>query len=506
MNTSRRDFLKTSAAATAAVSAPFIWTSKSGRAQQPDNRPTVACIAVGGPRGQYSRGRDIGEMAARYGRITAICDVDDTHCANFKEILANGRPRRGGGRRGRGGEGAPEQTAQQAPATPTNPYNQVLAQIKSYRDYRELLEKEKPQIVTIGTPDHWHVPIAVACMEAGCDVYCEKPLTLTIEEGTVIRDAVKRTGKVFQVGSQQRTAFNQLFLKAIAVVQSGRLGKNIKTHIALGGGPTGGPFEAAAVPSDLDWDLWTGPAMETAYSPQRMSNFRWYYDNSGGQLTDWGAHHIDIMQWALGLQNTNPVKVGGTCTMPPVVPEKFDWAAYFEGKAKLPSNAYHAATRFNMNMEYANGSVVTVHDIYDAGDGRTRMQNGIIFEGDAGRIMVNRQRLTGAPIENLTEADNKELQDSMVKIYGGTAPWEGLQGELPHMKNFFDCVTSRKLPVSDVYTHVRTMNTLHLMNISMMLGREVKWDADKETFVGDEQATALMKRPRREKYSWAATT
>jgi hypothetical protein len=211
------------------------------------------------------------------------------------------------------------------------------------------------------------------------------------------------------------------------------------------------------------------------------------------------------MQWALGFENTNPVKVSGTCTMPPVVPDKFDWAAYFAGEAKLPSNAYHAATRFSMTMDYANGSIVTVHDNYDAGDGRTRMQNGILFEGDDGRIMVNRQRLTGAPVENLTEAENKELQDSMVKLYGGTAPWEGAQGELPHMKNFFDCIVSRKLPVSDVYTHVRTMNTLHLMNISMMLGREVKWDPTKEAFVGDEQATALMKRPRRDKFSWNAT-
>lgn len=503
MKTTRRDFIRITATAGASASVPFIWTSKSGRAQQPDSRPTVACIAVGGSRGMYSRGRDIGEAAARHGRIIAICDIDDLHCNEFKDTLANGR-RRGGGRRGRGGEA--EQVAQATPPTPTNPYNQVISQIKSYRDYREMLEKEKPQIVTIGTPDHWHVAQAVAALNAGCDVYCEKPLTLTIDEGNQIRDAVKKSGKVFQVGSQQRTEFNQLFLKAIAMVQSGRLGKNIKAHIAIGGGPNGGPFEDAAPPSDMDWDLWVGPAQQTGYSPQRKRDFRWYYDNSGGQLTDWGAHHVDIMQWALGYANTNPVKVSGTCTMPPVVPEKFDWAAYFAGDAKLPSNAFHAATRFNMKLEYADGNVVTLQDAYDAGDGRTRMGNGIIFEGDAGRIMVNRNRLTGAPAENLTEADNKELQDLMVKIYGGTTPWVGGPGGSAHMQNFMDCVKSRKLPISDVYTHVRTMNTLHLCNIAMMLGREVKWDAEKEQFIGDEQATALMKRPRRAKYSWEATT
>jgi predicted dehydrogenase len=503
MNSSRREFLKTTAAAGAAASVPFIWTSKSARAQQPDSRPTVACIGVGGSRGQYARGSDIGEMAARYGRIIAVCDVDNQHNEEFKGRLANGRRGRGGrgGRRG----AAPEQTAQAQPQPPSNPYNQVIAQIKNYSDYRELLAKEKPQIVTIGTTDHWHVPIAVACLEAGCDVYCEKPLTLTIEEGNLIRDAVKRTGKVFQVGSQQRSAYNQMFLKTVALVQSGRLGKNLKVHIALGSGPNGGPFETRDVPSDINWDLWVGPSQDAAYTPERMANFRWYYDNSGGQLTDWGAHHVDIMQWALGFQNTNPVKISGTCKYPSVVPEKFDWAAYFAGEAKLPTNAYHTATNFSMNMEYANGTVVTVHDNYDAGDGRTRMQNGILIEGDNGRIMVNRQRLTGAPVENLTEADNKELSDLMVKIYGGTTPWESAQGETAHMKNFFDCIESRKLPISDVYTHVRSMNTLHLLNICMLLGREVKWDPDKEAFVGDAQATALMSRPRREKYSWNAT-
>jgi predicted dehydrogenase len=468
----------------------------------------VACIAVGGTRGQYSRGRDIGEAAANLGRIIAICDVDDLHCNEFKDTLANGR-RRGGGRgRGAEGRGEADQTNQAPPLTPTNPYNQVISQIKSYRDYRELLEKERPQIVTIGTPDHWHVPIAVAALKAGCDVYCEKPLTLTIEEGSIIRDAVRQSGKIFQVGSQQRTEFNQLFLKAIAVVQSGRLGKNVKAHIAIGNSGRGGPFEETAPPADIDWDLWVGPAQETGYSPQRKKEFRWYYDNSGGQLTDWGAHHVDIMQWALGYANTNPVKVSGTCTMPPVVPEKFDWAAYFAGRAKLPSNAFHTATGFHMNLEYADGNVVTLHDIYDPGDGRTPIRNGILFEGDAGRIMVNRGRLTGAPVEKLTEADNKELQDAIVNLYGGTAPWTTSSGprSSAHMQNFFDCIKNRKQPISDVYTHVRTMNTLHLCNIAMMLGREVKWDPQIEQFIGDEQATALMKRPRRAKFSWEATT
>ncbi len=481
MNTTRREFLKRSAAAGAAVSVPFIWTSKSGRAQEPDSRPTLACIAVGGSRGTYSRGRDIGLAAARHARVIAVCDVDSLHANEFKETVTTGviPGRRGGrGRRG-GGEGAP---------APSNPYNQVASQINLYSDYRKLFEKEKPQIVTIGTPDHWHVSVAVAALKAGCDVYCEKPLTLTMDEGNLIRNAVKESGRVFQVGSQQRTEFGQLFLKAIAMVQSGRLGKNIKCHVAIGSSGPGGPFETTAPPDDLDWDMWVGPAQETGFAMQRKREFRWYYDNSGGQLTDWGAHHIDIAQWALGQTNTNPVKVSGTGHYPPFVPEKFDWHAYFAGEAKLP-NGFHTPQKFDLVMEYADGHTIDLHDNYNPGDGRTNMGNGIIFEGENGRIMVNRNRLTGSPVENLTESDNKELHEAIVKLYGGVEPTD-------HMRNFIDCVKSRKQPISDVYTHVRTMNTLHLCNIAMMLGREVKYDPQKEQFIGDEQATALMKRPR----------
>jgi predicted dehydrogenase len=309
---------------------------------------------------------------------------------------------------------------------------------------------------------------------------------------------VKETGRVFQVGTQQRTDHNQLFLKAIAIVQSGRLGKNVKAHLAIDTSAAGGPFATSAPPDDLDWDFFTGPAQETGYSPERRKEFRWYYDNSGGQMTDWGAHHIDIAQWALGYANTGPVKVSGAGKFPPGVPEKFDWAAYFAGKAKLPDNAFHTAREFHLTLDYADGSQITVHNHYDAGDGRTQFGNGIQFTGDDGRIFVNRGRLSGRPVEQLTEADNKELADRIVALYGGEP-----RG---HMRNFFDCVESRKTPISDVASHHRTMTVCHLCNIALMLGRELKWDPEKEQFLGDEQATALMKRPRREKYSWEATT
>src|SRR4029077_9394569 len=244
-----------------------------------------------------------------------------------------------------------------------------------YHDYRELLAKEKPDVVTIGTPDHWHVPIAISALRAGCDVYCEKPLTLTIEEGFHIRDAVRESGKVFQVGTQQRSENDLRFLKAIAIVQSGRLGDKVNAHIAVGGGKIGGPFETKAPPEGLNWDFWLGPNNRCEVLPEPRKKVRLFFDYSGGKMTDWGAHHIDIAQWALGHDKTGPIRVGGPGKFTSIVPEHFDWQAYFNGKAPLP-NGYHTPAEFDLTLEYADGSTITIHDKYDAGDDRTKFDNG----------------------------------------------------------------------------------------------------------------------------------
>jgi myo-inositol 2-dehydrogenase / D-chiro-inositol 1-dehydrogenase len=459
MKSSRREFLKYSAAAGAAAVVPYVWTSSSALAQDKNSKLTMASIGVGGSRGAYSRGTDIAMNASKHAMMIAACDVDDVHAAEFNAKFGK--------------------------------------KLALYRDYRKLFDKEKPDVVTIGTPDHWHVAIAIHALRAGCDVYCEKPLTLTIEEGFRIRDAVKETGRVFQVGTQQRSEFGLLFLEAVALVRSGRLGKNVSAHIAVGGGPTGGPFNEIPSPADLDWDMWMGPTNAVGYSPERRKEFRWFYDYSGGKMTDWGAHHIDIAQWALGHDSSGPVKVSGTGKFTPLVPERFDWAAYFAGKAPLP-NGYETATEFHIKLEYADGSLITVNNFYDAEDGHTKFENGILFVGDKGRIYVNRERLTGKPVEEMTDTDKISLYQSMIPLYKGKWPGD-------HMANFFQCVADRKDPISDVYTHHRTMTTCHLCNIALMLGRDLHWDPDKEQFVGDEQASALISRPRREAYSWTAT-
>lgn len=460
MRSNRREFLKRSAAAGALISVPFTRLASQARAEDLNSRPTVAAIGVGGSRGAYSQGRSVALRAAKHARMIAVCDVDAVHAAEFNGHFDN--------------------------------------KLALYADYRQLLEREKPDVVTIGTPDHWHVPIAIAAMRAGCDVYCEKPLTLTIEEGFQIRDAVKETGRVFQVGTQQRSENNERFLKAIAMVKSGRLGKNVNAYAAIGSAPMGGPFPTTPPPADLEWDMWVGPAQHADYSNERRKDFRWFFDYSGGQITDWGAHHMDIAQWALGHDHSGPVKVSGTGKYTPIVPEHFDWLAYLDSRATLP-NGYHTVTQFNFKLEYADGSVINLCDKYDRGDGQIEFGNGILFEGDEGRIFVDRGRLTGKPVEELTDAENKTLHEQAIEVYGGKEPGD-------HMRNFFECIESRGMPISDVATHHRTMTCCHLCNISLMLGRELKWDPQKEQFIGDEQATHLMSRPRRDKYSWAATT
>jgi predicted dehydrogenase len=356
-----------------------LWTASNLRAKDVNSQMKLAAIGVGGSRGVFSRGGEDGRSASRFARMIAVCDVDSVHTAEFNKSF--------------GGK------------------------LAEYTDYRKLLEKEKPDVVTIGTPDHWHVPIAVAALHAGCDVYCEKPLTLTIDEGKLVRDAVKKTGRVFQVGTQQRSEFNLYFLQAIAIVKSGRLGKKVNAFLVCGGAPVkGGPFPDSDPPMGLDWDMWVGPAPEARYSLQRRHDFRWYFDYSGGKLTDWGAHHIDIAQWGLGKDDTGPVKVSAKGEFGPVVPEHFDWVSYMGGRAKLP-NGFQTSPNFDINCEYEDGTKLHIYNSYDRGDGRTKIQNGIMFEGEDGRIFVDRDRLTGKPVEELSStADKKKLHEQVVKL------------------------------------------------------------------------------------------
>ncbi|MCD0461491.1 Gfo/Idh/MocA family protein [Roseiconus lacunae] len=450
MSTTRRQFIKTTAAASA-MATTGIASVGALQAQENSKKLRLAAIGVGGSRGRYNRGGSIARGAAKFADMIAVCDVDDLHTEEFNQAF--------------GGK------------------------LNKYRDYREMLQKEKPQVVTIGTPDHWHVPIAIEALRSGADVYCEKPLTLTIDEGKQIRKVVEETGRVFQVGTQQRST-KSLFLTAIAMVHTGHLGNNVNAYVAIGGAPGDGPFETTEAPDDLDWNLWLGPAQEAGYCEERRRMFRWYFDYSGGKMTDWGAHHIDIAQWALAPGETGPTRVKGSGEFPKIVPSNFDWPSYLDGELSLP-NGYNTATKFSIDLSFDNGSTINVNDRYKREGDNVDFPNGILFEGDKGRIFVNRGKLEGGPVNRLTDADKKELDAYITKLCKGKKPGD-------HMGNFFECIGDRSKPISDVWSHQRTMTSCHLCNIALMTGRELKWDPKREVFIDDEDANRYLSRKSRQ--------
>ena len=222
------------------------------------------------------------------------------------------------------------------------------------------------------------------------------------------------------------------------------------------------------VPAELNWDMWLGQAPLVDYTEKRCHyEFRWWYEYSGGKMTDWGAHHVDIAQWGIGAEHTGPVSIEGTATHPDV------------------ENGYNTATEFLVNCKYQDGTELIIrHDT----------ENGILFEGDQGRIFVSRGSLKGKPVEDL--ADNPLPEDAIEKLYGAKPT--------SHMANFFDCVKSRKQPISDVFTHHRSVSTCHLANIAIRLGRKIQWDPDSEQIVGDSEAQSWQSRPQRKGYEIVA--
>lgn len=357
-----------------------------------------------------------------------------------------------------------------------------------YTDYRKILERDDIDVLHIATPDHWHTKPLIEAMLAGKDVYCEKPLTLTIDEGKLIRKVQKQTGRIVQVGTQQRSTFDK-FVKAMALVKEGRLGKIKKIQVAIGGAPSSPALPVADVPSGLDWDRWLGPAPKVDYRSlarekgRPNSNchyeFRWWYEYSGGKLTDWGAHHVDIGVWALELngQNAQPVSIEGTSEHP----------VDFENGEPVQADRYNTATKFNFVVKFPEGAEMVIrHDT----------RNGVLIEGDKGRIFVSRGTLTGKPAEELKS--NPLPEDAIRNVYKGFEPVENERRA--HWANFLAAVDQKKEPISDVHSHMRMLNICHLAGISARLGRKLEWDGKTETIKGDEQANSMLSRKYREGY------
>jgi predicted dehydrogenase len=422
---SRRDWITTSALAGLGLSCGVHAVgAESMPDRSPLNRPRVGAIGL-----RY-QGSVIAHKAQLYGDITAVCDVD----RNVRD--------------------------QAKAAFGSTPF--------ACEDYRDLISRKDVDIVTIGSPDHWHTKMVIDACRAGKDVYCEKPLTLTIDEGKQLTQVVRETGRIVQVGSWQRS--DDRFRLAVEMVRGGKIGKLKTVDVVLGKNVTSGSFAPRTPPAHLNWNLWQGQTPDVPYIEERSHyTFRWWYEYSGGQMTDWGAHHIDIAQWAI---NSLPVEI--------------------EGKAKMPGvvNGYNVAVDFHASYRFANGVTMTVSDTGD---------NGILFTGDAGRIFVNRGKLTGAPVEALKDQPFKRED---WKIYDfdnlDRPPRAGkLDAIINHMGNFIDCVQTRKTPISDAFSSHRTVSTCHLGNISMRLGRPLKWDPEREEFIDDKEANTWLRREQR---------
>ncbi|TWT35396.1 Inositol 2-dehydrogenase [Posidoniimonas corsicana] len=381
---------------------------------------------------------------SEFGDILAVCDVDDRHSERARNDERIGRGR-----------------------------------ADAYNDYRRVLDRDDIDVVSIVTPDHWHVKVAIEALQSGKHVFCQKPLTLTLEENRLIRQACQTHPELaFVVGTQQR-GDKRRFLRAVNLVRKGLLGEVTKVTCGINGSPTGGPFKVETPPAELDWDRWLGPAPKTGYMKRRCHyEFRWWYEYSGGKFTDWGAHHIDIALWALGLDQhgSGPTEIDGADAEHPVP---------FENGRPTVNDSYNTSHDFNVVHRFPSGLEMHV---------TSRGDNGILFEGSKGRLFVNRRRITGRPVE---ESWDKDLftQDDLANLYKGK-PHEG------HKANFFRCVREGGLPVSDVFSHVQTMNACHLSSIAARLGRTIRWDPQSEQIMGDDQASAMMSRAPRSGFEY----
>ena len=359
---------------------------------------------------------------------------------------------------------------------------------RAVEDFREILRNRDIQAVTIGTPDHWHALIAVAAMRAGKDVYCEKPLTLTIDEGKGMVRTQQATNRVLQTGSQQRS--DPRFRLACELVRNNRIGRIQKVTTLIGDNPRGGPFMAAAPPDGLNWDFWLGQTPRVDYVPQRcFYEFRWWYEYSGGKMTDWGAHHNDIAQWGLGMDDSGPAEV--------------------EGRGEMPdrrANCYNCHPHFEATYRYANGpgGALGTRLIcrsqppadFPARNGARPHDNGILFEGEDRKwIFVNR----GTIIASDGNATTSRLLTERLPA-GATR----LPVSANHMGNFIECVRSRRQPICNVVVGHRSVSVCHLGNIAIRTGWRLRWNPAEQRFTGDhaEEANRWLSRPMRGE--WAA--
>ena len=441
---SRRTFLSHCATVAAASGLPLWFVERELSAAQqvpavtsPNDRPGVALIGCGG------MGMNDAKNASRFGDIVAVCDADESRTAAAVKAFTVG-------------EKAPQQ----------------------YTDFRKVLERKDVQIVVQVTPDHWHTIINLAALAAGKDLYAEKPLTLTIDEGKRMVKAVRERRRVLQTGTQQRS--HKLFRLACELVRNNRIGKLTTVTVFVPSGLREGPFAPQTPPPGFHWDLWLGQAPKVDYLKERThGTFRWWFDYSGGPVTDWGAHHNDVARWAIGLDG--PTEIEARALVEPI------------------PGGYTTPPDFEATLLWGNGVKQIVRTTPDDSPYGVVLKpegqrNGVKLEGTTGWIWVNRGTI---------EASDPALLDTPLEN-----PTVKLEVSDDHMSNFFEAVRTRKDPISPVESGHQSAVVGHLIVIALRTGRKLTWNPSTEKFVGEHasEANKHLARKMRKPYDYSYGT
>ena len=422
----------------AALTAPAVVPSSVFGSNAPSNRIAIGCVGLGG----MGMGNLRGFLNKDGAQIVAVCDV-----------VTSGRSEYGPNANGYGNKGKDlgrqpaRQTVEQRYAGKRR--SGRFKGCQGYRDFRDLVARTDIDAVVVTTPDHWHIPIALAAVRAGKDVYCEKPLSLTIREGRILADTVRRYGRILQTGTQHRSNSRRRFI--CELIRNGRIGKLHTIRCSIGGGPSCEPQAEMPVPEGFDYDMWLGQAPRAPYTEKRCHyHFRFIWDYAGGQVTNNGVHALDFVQWANGTDLTGPVEI--------------------EGRGEFPKDGlFDTPTSWNIEYTYADG----VRLLFSSG------RSGVRFEGTEGWIQ-------SSPFD----AHPKSLLTSVI------GPDEiHLYKSSDHKQDFLDCVRDRTDPIAHAEIGHRSASICHLGNIAMLTERKLRWDPDTESFVNNAEANRMLSRP-----------
>lgn len=455
-NISRRTFIQTTSKASVATillsGAPSIVPASVFGKNAPSNRINIAAIG----NGRISRIYDMPEVWQNEDvQILAVCDLDSNRAKDAKTLVEKYYAEKSG-----------------------KPFNGV----SMYTDYRELLLNKDIDAVIISTPDHWHTKIGVDAVRAGKDIFMQKPVSLTIKEGRYLSNEVRKTDRIFQIGSQQRSS--PQFRYAAELVRNGRIGELKKVYVGLPGDPNGNEEPKMPIPENLNYDMWLGATPEVYYTEKRVhpqSNYGrpgWLRCEQfgAGMITGWGSHHIDSAHWGMNTEYTGPIEVWGSAEFP-------------------KSGLWDVHGIFTTYAKYANGVEMVVSN---------ELPNGVKFEGTEGWIFVTRGDYRVTASDPVADSDGvKPLDASDTKII--TSQIGANEIHLPisenHHRNWIDCIKSRKEPIAPVEAAHRSCSACLIHHMAMKLNRKLYWNPETEQFKNDDEANSMLSRPQREKYA-----